>query len=72
MMKDYQLRVVNEASELGEKIILLSKFLFGAKSEDVDYCERRRMTSQLREMQRYYESLTWRIENFSDGARIKD
>lgn len=63
-MKDYQVRVVEEADELDVKILKLSNFLDDSKSLNIAEPEYFRLKRQLDAMQLYSYILHNRIKHF--------
>ncbi len=61
----YQQRVVEEKSDLDEKIQSLTAFIFGSSLyEGLSLSERERQKTQLEAMMRYSTALADRIRNF--------
>ena len=62
-LKDYQLRVVEEVSELNDKVLKLEAFITGPAMLETE--EANRMKQQLLAMKYYLTILVERIENFN-------
>lgn len=63
-MEDYQIRVIDEWKELGERIDRLTKFMYSPKFLKVKKDEQVRLRLQMNVMLNYSEILSDRIKNF--------
>lgn len=66
-LNDWQQRVVDEATELGKKIIALNKFFYDPGSIDLDDDVKFDLRAQNTAMTQYHDVLVRRIKGF--GAR---
>ena len=63
-MQAHQERVVQEQTELNDKLVKLSAFLKGEVFRSLDSNEQQRLTAQADHMHNYNEVLKMRIEAF--------
>ncbi len=65
-MQDWQNRVIEEASELEQKILRLDAYIWSGKAECLFIGDKDTLLSQLHFMKQYLNTLKLRISRFKD------